>query len=91
MKSHAHPNYMAVFAILFIMTVIEVAVAFTPLPKVTIVLALVCLAVIKASLVALYYMHLKFEGRLIYAVALVPIFMAVLLTLTLLNDTAYLY
>lgn len=82
---------MAVFAILFIMTVIEVAVAFTPLPKVTIVLALVCLAVIKASLVALYYMHLKFEGRLIYAVALVPIFMAVLLTLTLLNDTAYLY
>ena len=91
MKTHARPNYIAIFVVLFVMTVLEVLWAFLPLAKPVLIIGLVAMAVIKASLVALYYMHLKFEGKLIYTVALVPVAMAVILTLTLLSDTAYLY
>ena len=91
MKAHATPNYMGIFAVLFILTVLEVAYAFLSLPKTALILGLVLMAMVKASLVALFYMHLKFEGKLIYAIALVPLGMAVILTLTLLKDTAYLY
>jgi caa(3)-type oxidase subunit IV len=44
-----------------------------PLPTATIVLIVLVLSVIKAALVALYYMHLKMDRRLLVLIALFPL------------------
>ncbi len=54
------PNYLVVFLILTAITIAEVAVSYLPLPRVPV---LVPMAILKALLVVLYYMHLKFDHR----------------------------
>jgi len=71
---HKAPNYMLIWLYLFILTIAEVGVAFlSSLPKWVIVVGLLVMAVWKAVLVALYYMHLKFEPRRLRLVALAPL------------------
>ncbi len=72
---HAHPNYIGIWVLLFVLTAVELGVAFLPFSKTIIVLLLIGLAFWKAALVALYYMHLRFEpNRLrILAVASLPL------------------
>ncbi|OGW84579.1 MAG: hypothetical protein A3C35_05215 [Omnitrophica bacterium RIFCSPHIGHO2_02_FULL_46_11] len=84
--SHKKPNYAAIFWALFILTIFEIAIANMPFAKVAVVLLLVFLAIVKASLVALFYMHLKFEKFIIYVIVLFPLFLAVVLTVMVLND-----
>jgi len=68
--------------------VIEVAVAFTGIPKSTRVVLLVALALIKASLVALYYMHLRSEGPILKVIAAFPLLLVVVLLLLPIFDLA---
>jgi cytochrome c oxidase subunit IV len=81
-----HPNYMAVWLALFIMTIIEVGVAFVAISKTAIILTLVVLAVWKAVMVALYYMHLKYEPRRMWLLAASPLPLAIILVSTLLIE-----
>jgi cytochrome c oxidase subunit 4 len=84
--AHKHPNYMAIFWYLAILTVIELAVIFLPLPKFTIGILLCALALAKAALVAMYFMHLRFETRTLGMVAITPLVIATLLVFVLLPD-----
>ena len=62
---HKTPNYMAIFWWLAGFTAVEVAYS-SLLPhtqKVLLIVGLVGFAAIKATLVALYFMHLKFERK----------------------------
>ena len=70
---HEHPKYMLIWLYLFILTIAEVGVAFLSIPKWMIVTSLLVMAVWKALLVALYYMHLKFEPTRLRLVALAPL------------------
>jgi cytochrome c oxidase subunit 4 len=56
---------MAIFWILLVVTVLEVgySVVFEKAPKAILIGGLVGLAAFKAILVALYFMHLKFERK----------------------------
>jgi cytochrome c oxidase subunit IV len=65
MSEHKHPNYLAIFWILLAVTVLEVgySVVFEKAPKTVLIGGLVGLAAFKALLVALYFMHLKFERK----------------------------
>ena len=83
---HKHPNYMAIFWYLAILTVVEIAVIYMPLGKFTIGVLLCALALGKASLVAMYFMHLKFEARTLGMVAVTPLLIATLLIFVLLPD-----
>jgi cytochrome c oxidase subunit 4 len=83
---HKHANYMAIFWYLAILTVIEIAVIYAPLNKATIVVLLCGLALGKASLVAMYFMHLRFETRTLGMVAVTPLMIATLLVFLLLPD-----
>jgi|PersoiStandDraft_1058852.scaffolds.fasta_scaffold17242_3 cytochrome c oxidase subunit IV len=59
---HVSPRYMAIFWLLLGMTIGEVLIAtYVPMSMVVKILVLVGMAGIKALLVALYFMHLKFE------------------------------
>jgi len=63
-RVHEQPNYMAIFWWLFGLTVVEVCYSvFTHPPKVVLMTVLVGLAVIKATMVALFFMHLRFERK----------------------------
>ena len=85
-KEHAHPNYMAIFWWLAILTVVEIAVVFMPFGKLTIGVLLCGLALAKAALVAMYVMHLRFEARTMGFIALTPVLIGTLLVLVLLPD-----
>ena len=73
MTSHSHPTislrvYFAVFAALIAFTLITVAVAFVDLGVLNTVVALT-IAAVKAILVLLYFMHLRYTSRLNWAFA----------------------
>ena len=85
--AHKHPNYMAIFWWLAILTVIELAVVFAPLAKITIGVLLCALALGKAALVAAYFMHLKFETKTLTWIAFTPLAIAVLLIFVLMPDS----
>ena len=84
--THNEPNYMGVFWWLLILTIIEIAVIYLPMAKLVIAILLIVLAVTKAALVALYFMHLKFERVTLGFVALSPFVLCVFLILMLLPD-----
>ncbi|HXY18657.1 MAG TPA: cytochrome C oxidase subunit IV family protein [Gemmatimonadales bacterium] len=76
---HKAPNYIAVWAALAVLTVVEVAVVYLHLPRRLTVVSLVFLALWKAMLVALYFMHLRFEPKRLLYVVLAPLPLAVIL------------
>jgi cytochrome c oxidase subunit 4 len=83
---HKHPNYMAIFWTLAILTVVEIGVIFLPFGKLTNGVLLCGLALGKAALVAMYFMHLRFEARTLGLVAVTPLAIATLLVSVLLPD-----
>lgn len=85
--SHAHPRYLMVWLWLALLTAAEVAVVgFTALPKSWVVVALLIMAVWKALLVALYFMHLRFEPLRVAVLAASPLPLAVLLVMVVLQE-----
>ena len=83
---HKHPSYMAIFWYLAILTVLELIVVFLPFGKVTNNVLLGALAVTKAALVAMYFMHLRFEAKTLGWIAVTPLAIATLLVFVLLPD-----
>ena len=83
---HEEPNYMGVFWWLLVLTILEIGVIYAPLVKVVIVILLIGLALTKATLVALYYMHLRFEKRTVGMIAVVPLVLCVFLIFMLTPD-----
>ena len=72
--------YISVFAALAALTIVTVAVSYLHLPIYKAVAVALVIASIKASLVALFFMHLISEKQIIfYILALSAIFFAVLL------------
>ena len=67
-QAHAHPSplkYVGVAMILAFVTAVEVALYYLDLPSKLLVALLMGLAFIKFAMVAAYFMHLKFDGRLL--------------------------
>jgi cytochrome c oxidase subunit IV len=63
-RTEQQPNYMRIFWWLFGLTVGEVCYSvFTHPPKLILMSVLVGLAMIKATMVALFFMHLRFERK----------------------------
>jgi len=85
-QTHQEPNYMAIWFWLAVLTVLEIWVAKMGLPKPLMISGLIGLAVTKAALVAMYFMHLKFERRTLGIIALTPPILLVLLTFAVYPD-----
>ena len=81
-----HPNYIGVFWCLLVLTILEVGVIFMPMARLLIAILLVGMALSKACLVAMYFMHLKFERRTLGLIAVTPLLLCVLLIFALLPD-----
>jgi len=84
--AHSTAQYIKIFYILLALTIVEVAIVYLGLPKLLLIGLLVIVAVWKAALVAMHFMHLKFEKTLLSIVAIVPFVLCVFLILMLLPD-----
>ncbi len=82
----AHPNYVAIWVWLLALMGIGLAASAIPGARVIAVTIIFATATAKALLVALNFMHLRFEPRLIYAIAIVPVLLVVGLMLVLFPD-----
>ena len=88
-KTHSHHHilplrvYLGVFAGLLVLTAVTVAVSFMHFGAFNLVVAMF-IAAIKASLVAMFFMHLKYDNKLYLAVFLIAIaFLAVFIIFTM--------
>lgn len=92
MSEGNHPNYMMIFWILVVLTVLEVGAAqlygYEGMGTIALIL-LVGMAITKAILVAAYFMHLRFETRTFVVIVSAPMIFAVILVLGLLPDVAF--
>ncbi len=87
---HAHPSiktYLAVAAILLVVTVVEVAIFYIPAIRETAWLAptLLVLSAGKFSLVVMFYMHLKPDSKLYTLIFTAPLVLAALVILALMT------
>ena len=76
-------HYGLIFISLFALTILEIFAANLPVSKTLIVMTLILFAVVKAALVAMFYMHLKFEKILLTVIGFAPLIFSVILTLML--------
>ena len=84
---HHHVNYYGIFGLLVVLTIVTVAVAFIHIQSEAVkVLLALTIASIKAAFVALFFMHLKFEGKMIYFIVGVPLVLTVILVAALFPD-----
>jgi caa(3)-type oxidase subunit IV len=79
-----------VFLVLVVLTVAEIAVVYTPgIPRPRMILALVLLAVAKAALVLLYFMHLRRESWGLRLTVITPFALPAGYALALIADAAW--
>ncbi len=88
-EGHSHPNYWGVWLGLAVLTAIEVGVAFLPWSKQVLILLLVGLAIWKALLVALYFMHLKYEKLRMRIFAIAPLPLTVIIVIAVLTELVW--
>jgi len=78
--AHAHPqpNYMGVFWTLLVVTIAEVSVTYIDFfvnNPALMIITLLLMAFGKAVLVALYFMHLRYDNKILSVIAAVPLFL----------------
>lgn len=78
--------YLWVFLWLAVLTAIEVGVAGLTLYKPFQITLLVVLAICKVALVALFYMHLRYDKFILAIIGAFPFFLAVVMALLILAD-----
>jgi cytochrome c oxidase subunit 4 len=83
---HARPNYIGIWLALAVLTGVELGVAFLPFSKTIIILLLVGLAFWKALLVALYFMHMRFEPNRLRILAVAPLPLIVILVVAVIQE-----
>src|SRR2546430_15758897 len=84
---HKLPNYMLIWLYLFVLTAAEVLFAFEmPISQLAKIVCLLVLAVVKALLVALFFMHLKFERWRVPVVFMIPPPPAAVLVLAVITE-----
>ena len=87
-QEHAHPPYILIWVVLLVLTLAEVAMSLymTNVSKVVLAVGLILMAVWKAVLVAMYYMHLRYEPARLWILAISPLPLAVILVLAVITE-----
>jgi len=89
--AHKEPNYMGVFWALLVLTLAEVGIFYLRLPKVLMIVCLVLMALVKAGLVAAYFMHLALEKRTLALIVVSPLILAAVMIIGLTPDSVFNY
>jgi cytochrome c oxidase subunit 4 len=87
-SSHAR-QYLVIFGVLALLTALEVGVAYVEGHRHAVIAALFGLALVKAAFVALYFMHLKWESRVLRLTVAIPLSLPVLYALVLITEAIW--
>ncbi len=86
-QEHTHPPYILIWVVLLVLTLAEVGMSlYMNVPKVWLGVGLILMAVWKAVLVAMYYMHLRYEPARLWILAVSPLPLAVILVLAVISE-----
>lgn len=85
-QAHGRPNFVVVWAWLVLLLLVSLAAVYLPFSQVITVTFIFIVAAVKAFLVAANFMELRFERRFIWAVAVIPVVLFIIMTLTLIPD-----
>jgi caa(3)-type oxidase subunit IV len=86
---HAHPPYTKIFIWLAALTIVELVVPFVLASQMGIAVGiLIAIAIWKILLIIRYFMHLKYDARLLGFIASTPAMLASILAIGLLLDYA---
>ena len=85
-------GYLIVFGTLLVLTLITVGVSYLDLPEIETVVVALAIATTKASLVAMFFMHLKGERPMVtWPLALTAFLFVALLVSVLLSESDHLF
>jgi caa(3)-type oxidase subunit IV len=89
-KSHVNrKEYWTIFFVLFILTVLEVGVVYLGIAKTPLFIALSGLALVKATCVGLFFMHLKHETPILRRSIAIPMSLPAFYALILIAEGAW--
>ena len=80
-------TYFHIFAWLTGLTALEVGLVFAHLNRFVLITSLCALAIVKAALVAMFFMHLRFERKTLALVVSAPLLLALILIIGLMPDS----
>jgi caa(3)-type oxidase subunit IV len=83
---HPYPGPVTVWVYLLILLVLGVAAAYLPASRDLVLTLIFGVALVKATLVARHYMHLRAEHALIYAIAAIPLLLCLAFAVSLVPD-----
>ena len=81
---HKKRPYLWVFLWLGVLTAIEVGITYSGIPKLFQIILLAGFAAAKAAMVALFYMHLRYDFRILALIGGFPFFLALIMALIIL-------
>ncbi len=84
----AYRTYILVCIALLALTAATLGVSYINLGMGNVAVAMI-IASVKAALVALFFMHLRYEKKLVWAFALAPLFFLALIIFGTLSDTMF--
>ena len=89
MASSHGPGPVTIWWFLVALLLAGFAVFWLELSHATVITALFAIAVVKASLVVRYYMHMYGQPTALYAIAGIPVLLLIFMVVALLPDIAY--
>ena len=82
-------QYFIIFVVLGVLTALEIGVVKLPVDRTLMIIALIGLAVTKAAIVGLYYMHLKYETRVLKLTIAIPMATPAVYAVVLIAEAMY--
>ena len=86
MAAHSKKEYFVIFIVLTVLTGIEVGLSYSGIGRGMLIAGLIALAIAKATLVAMFYMHLKSETRSLKLVIGIPMLFPALYAVVLIVE-----
>ncbi len=89
-EDHKEPPYLLIAVVLLTLTIGSFFISEQFESRLLTVLLVMCIATAKTTLVAGFFMHVKFEGAWLYALTIPAVILAAVLVSALLPDVAFL-
>ena len=86
---HARPSYVTIWVWLLGLLFISLAAVLLPFSQIVTTAFIFIVALVKAVLVGTYFMHLKFEEKMIRYIAIIPVLLFIGMTISLIPDIVY--
>lgn len=82
-------TYLFTFAWLAVLTAMEIGVVLLGWPRMALVIFLISTALAKATLIGLFFMHLRFDRPWVWLLPAIPVFFAIIFVLALFPDIVW--